>query len=272
MFPSRTGGEAAAGAELRVTAEQRADSALWIVQRFFARDSFPERARYYAGEMLQHYRASPTLGAGLAPSVRVAPRALVRDEGRAVFAVTLSDSAVATDWYLYLTRTPRGWKLSAVRALAMPGLFHDLLDSLNALPDLPDSVARLRDRMRLATESDSALKQHLAVHLPAFDELAALMSQTPTLELIGHDGHVEPTAERSSVPRRLVELLQALRLSSAYRADGHPGCLFLPIAGIVDNEVGYLYAPPGCAVPEMNPALFIYVERVRGIWFVYKTT
>ncbi|HJU64125.1 MAG TPA: hypothetical protein VJ596_00550 [Gemmatimonadaceae bacterium] len=249
-----------------------ADSAAWIVERFFARDGFPDRARHYTGEMLRHYRDSPTLGAGLAPNVRVAHRVLVRDERRAIFAATLGDTARASDWYLYLERERGDWKLAAVRSFAMPAEFHALLDSLNASGTLPPLLMRLRERMRLASRSDSALAHHLRTNWKAFDELASLMSEAHEVELVGHDGLVEPTARRQSVSPRFTALLNELRLSSAYRADDHAGCLFLGILAVADNEVGFLYAPPDCRVPAMNPELFIYVDRVLGRWYVYRTT
>lgn len=259
-------------AQLPAGAAAPSDSALWVVQRFFDRDGFPARARHYTGEMLRHYRDAPTLGSGLAPTVRVTYRPLQRSQQRAAFAATLRDSARAFDWYLYLVREADGWKLSAVRSLAMPAEFHVLLDSLTATARLPDSLSRLRDRMRLATRSDSALAAHLRASAARFDSLASLLRAAPTVELVGHNGRVEPESARDTISPRTMALLRALDLSSAYRSPDYPGCLFLGIVAVTDNELGYLYAPPACREPPIDPELFIYVERVSGPWYVYKTT
>jgi hypothetical protein len=243
-----------------------------LVHRFFDRDGFPERARYYTGEMIRHFRDAPTLGSGLAPDVRVTYRPLHRSAQRAAFAATLSDSVRAFDWYLYLERVADRWTLRAVRSLAMPVEFHALLDSLSAMASPPDSLARLRDRMDLATRSDSALAAHLRANAARFDELASLVSAAPSVELVGHDGQLEPRSAHDAISRRTIALLRELGLSSVYRSADYPGCLFLGIVAVSDNELGYLYAPPGCREPAIDPELFIYVERVIGPWYVYKTT
>jgi hypothetical protein len=41
---------------------------------------------------------------------------------------------------------------------------------------------------------------------------------------------------------------------------------------MIDNWVGFLHATPGCTMPEMSPAPFIYLELVAPGWYLYKTT
>jgi hypothetical protein len=154
----------------------------------------------------------------------------------------------------------------------MPVEFHALLDSLSAMTSPPDSLARLRERLRLATRSDSALAAHLRVNAARFDELASLVNAAAAVELVGHDGQIEPRSARDAISQRTIVLLRELGLSSVYRSADYPGCLFLGIVAVADNELGYLYAPPGCREPAIDPELFIYVERVSGPWYVYKTT
>ncbi len=248
---------------------EKTGSPEWLVQRFLARDSFPDRARYYTGEM-ESYASAPTLGATLPASVRVSFRALERGPGEAVFAAHLSDGTHAQDWYLYLVRGGEVWKLEAVRTLVLPPLFYTILDSLAAGTNAPDSLAAMVQGMRLTASSDSALKAYFAAHAREMDALAALVARTPSLRLATGDGRVEPAGADA---REIRVALRALHIGAASR-DGveAPGCVLLTIGGMADNEVGYLHAPPGCKVPKMSPERFIYVERVAPGWYLYKTT
>jgi hypothetical protein len=248
---------------------EKTGSPEWLVQRFLARDSFPDRARYYTGEM-KSYAREPTLGSTLPGAVRVSFRALERGPGEAVFAAHLNDGTHAQDWYLYLVRGGEVWKLQAVRTLMLPPLFYTMLDSTAAGPDAPDSLAARVQEMRLMASSDSALKEYFAAHAREMDALAALIASKPSLRLATGDGRVEPAGAGVGEIRHA---LRALHIGAASRDDVEaPGCVLLTIGGIADNEVGYVHAPPGCKVPQMSPERFIYVERVAPGWYLYKTT
>ena len=41
---------------------------------------------------------------------------------------------------------------------------------------------------------------------------------------------------------------------------------------MLDNRVGYIYAPAGCTPPPLSPGEYIYVEAVAPGWYLYKTT
>lgn len=81
-----------------------------------------------------------------------------------------------------------------------------------------------------------------------------------------------PEASPADASAEIAGRLRALRLNAIYREPQHPGCIFVSIGGVLDNQVGYVHAPDGCAVPSMDPSDFIYVERVREGWYVFKTT
>ena len=271
------------------------ESATWVVERFFDRDGFPERAKYYTGEMSPTAR-QPTIGAGLPDGVGLSHRLVVVNCPRAAYATTLSVDTRGGDWYLYLLHQDGTWKIEAVRTLFLPGFFHSLLEYLVANRDRLDEVDResaaalaaartalpnvagleeeiepaadMLARMLLAVSTDAQLRQYFIDNEEAFRRLAAEVGRYPSLRQVTNSGRMEPKVEAA---RPLVGQMRQLGIRVITPA-ARPGCTFFGIAGVADNEVGYLYAAPGCTVPEISPGPFIYVEQVAPDWFLYKTT
>jgi hypothetical protein len=235
------------GATAPASAQQpAAGSAPWVVQRYFVDHAFPHRAAYLTSELAEHPEA-PSVGSGLPVGAHAAYRVLTMDSTHAVYAVTLSDSTHSEDLYAFLYPAGPHWQLGEIRALALPGLFYRLLDSLRKTPVLPDSMRNAYDEMQLTVASDSALKSYFTAHRAALEQLARA-------------GSGEPDHGPGVIARRLP-------------ADSeHPGCVFLVIGGMTDNSVGYLFAPPACTVPAMSPGEFIYVDQLAPHWYLYKTT
>ena len=241
----------------------------WVVDQFFVQKSFPDKARHLAGEMAEHYPTTPTIGSGLTPEVRATIRAVQADSAKAVYSVYLRTPTHWVDWYAHLVRVDGIWKLSAVRALSLPPLFYAAMDSLGASTQVPDSLRSMLSNMRLTAAPDSALRAFLTANTPALERIATGFARTSVGSIAAAPAGLKAPTEEL---RGLATQLAALNLSGAYRDADHPACVFVEIGGMIDNEVGFLYAPPGCAVPEMSPERFIYVERVAGSWFLYKTT
>jgi hypothetical protein len=258
----------------RSAAGPPAESANWVVEQFYARPAFPEKAAHLGGEFefAAHYAQASTMGEQLPPSVRVVSRALMRGDTRAVFATTLRDSAEAQDWYTYLAREGGVWKITAVRTLALPPFVRTLRNDLRAMRPRPDSLdARLRN-LELTMQSDSALRAYFAARRDAFDALAAAFGQLSTLRIVRSDGTAEPGASPAEA-RAVVAQLRALDLNAISRAAGpSDACVRVSVGGILDNDVGFLRVGPGCPVPPMTPQEYIYVEPVAPGWVIYKTT
>ena len=253
----------AAGQEVQRAPAAPASPA-WVVEQFFVADSFPQRGDYLTGEMAG-YADAPTMRAYIPASVPITIRELERRGGRAVYAVAVHDPERPTDWYAYLyERRPGRWALGQLRSLALPPLFFHVLDTLSVRRQLADSLAVEREVMRLTASSDSTLRAYLRRHEAALTHLAHAFLAQPA-----------PTVARrgTAAAEDQVQMgLRELRLSALYRDAELPGCVLLAIGGMVDNEAGFLYVPAGCTPPQMDPGRFIYVERVRGPWYVYKTT
>jgi hypothetical protein len=242
---------------------------VWVVERFYAREEFPERADYLAGELAE-FRAAQTPGSALPEGARVSVRPLRVREDRAVVAVTVAAEDTTTDGYLYLQRSQGRWQIVAFRALALPPLFFMGLDELQALPARTAEQERMLRNTRLTAASDSALKAHFVRHRPAIEALGRAAAAGEVTWLGSEPADDESTLSPALL--RMREQLRALDLGAVLRDEHASGCVLLYIGGMIDNSVGYLHAPEGCRVPEMTPSYFIYVEELALGWYLYKTT
>jgi hypothetical protein len=250
-----------------------------LVERFYDRAGFPDRASFYTGEMLEHYSDAPTLGLLLPDDVRVQHRSVLVGCERAVYATTTSTPEHGEDWYLHMLWEDGGWKIEAVRKLAVPGFFYLMLEEMAANPDLMEqgatvpgaqvplaAGAEVLTNMRLVVSTDAALKDYFARHRAEILQLVAEFEQRPALTFVASDGRARPEGSESGA---IAAQIQQLHLNYVSR---QAGCIVVSIGGVLDNEVGYLYAPPSCTVPEMSPNLYILVEPIADEWFLFKTT
>jgi hypothetical protein len=252
------------------------DSPGWVVDMFYGRRSFPERAQHITGEFQAHYATAPTLGSLMPPDARASSRALLSDSLHAVFATNLSGQFRGQDWYTYLRRVHGVWKIEAVRTLSFPRWHFMILDSLESMKahgTLPDSLVPMLETMQLAVRPDSGLKSYFLEHQRALRELAERFAASERLVAISVDGEVGPAGAVPEAARRtFMATLRELRIGALLKDQRSPACVFMKIGGVLDNYVGYIYAPPGCVPPPRSPTEFIYVEEVAPHWLVYKTT
>lgn len=220
-----------------------------VLVRFFGHQGIADQRAVYQGEMLKYYLDKPTFGQNLPRDVRAQFRELVKRKNRAVYAVLLSDGHTTGDWYAFLVRESGGWKLSAVRDLALPPLFYMVLRHLRQTGQRTPSEEWQYRNMLLTTKSDNELKAYLRKNLVAFRNVITLFSK-------GKKASAELAAKH-------------LLIGSLDR-DGKR--YMLTIGGILDNSVGFMYVAPGGRAPDMSPDNFIYVEEVVGGWYLYKTT
>jgi len=243
--------------------------ARWLVEQFFFASAWPDKLRYYAGEMKQVYAEERTLGEYGAQARHESVRAIALGDREAVYGVELSIGTRIQDWYAYLAKGASGWQLRAVRTLALPPLFFMLLDSLAAATTLPDSLAPLLENMRLVASSDSALKAFWSAQRPAIQRVADNFARETVRSIAAApDGLAAPTESL----RALAEQLRDLHLRGAWRDPEFPGCVFIEIGGMIDNEVGFMRCALDGDVPPITPERFILVEPVTAEWYLYKTT
>jgi hypothetical protein len=61
-------------------------------------------------------------------------------------------------------------------------------------------------------------------------------------------------------------------LTSVESVSNGVGVIKLCIGGVLDSTVGILYVPDNADPLQMDPNEYIYVEKVEGNWYLYKTT
>lgn len=233
-----------------VRAQAQEETPDWLINMFFVRKDFPEKAKYLTGE-LSGAKQAPTLGSILPEGSRVAPHELYRDDSTAVFAIGISGDSLNVDFYCYLVHKQR-WMIEAIRSLWLPAFLQQLVDSLEAAPVLSNSARETMENLQLLMSSDSELTAHLTDNLSLFNTLV--------------DDY------RNNRKDAMNRKLRLLKLASVYESDEGPGCIFVSIGGITDNEAGYIYAENEKAVPRMSSHRFIMVMKVASNWFLYKTT
>jgi hypothetical protein len=241
----------------------------WIVSQFFLAPQWPDRARYYAGEMLSHYSRAGVVAEYGGRARPHTLRQLEGDDSRAIFAVEVEQDGRVADWYAYLTRYADGWRLTAVRTLALPLLYLEALDSLERAGPLPDSMGALLTTMRLATSTDSSLRARFGAWRSQLQAIADAFGRDSVRSIASAPAGLSAPTHHL---RTLAVQLAALGFTGAWRDADVPGCVFLEIGGMSDNEVGFLFCQASSAPPDMTPQRFILVERVAPGWYLYRTT
>lgn len=248
----------------------------WIIDRFFVQKEFPDLDRYATGEFAELYKASPTLGSIVPPSVTVTTRVLERDDSHAIFNVSMTDNNVTKEWYAYLRKDAGGFKMEAIRTLTLGAKFFEtLVAAENAALGgrLNDLGAQELNRSHLTIASDAELKHHFTAQKPLFDALATEFAALTSINVVNFDGRTSPAG--AIPPERTVALAQQLRaltLGAAIRKYRDcDDCIALVIGGDGESQVGYLRVAPGAQVPRMSPQSFIYVESIAPGWYLFKT-
>jgi hypothetical protein len=143
------------------------------------------------------------------------------------------------------------------------------LDSLDAARSLSDAERQRLENMRLTVMPDSGLKAFFAVKRGDLDRIADGFARETARSI-----SAAPAGLKAPTPalRSLASQLATLRFRGAWRDGAHPGCVFLEIGGMLDNEVGFVRCSSGAKIPAMSPERFILVESITSGWYLYKTT
>ncbi|NVK55297.1 MAG: hypothetical protein HWE26_06755 [Alteromonadaceae bacterium] len=221
-----------------------------LVEQFFGQQGIKNKREVYAGEMLEHYLDKPTLGESLPKGINISFRVLEKNPKREIYAVLLSKDGRSQDWYIYLVNDQNKWKISAVRNLALPGMFFMALQKFQSKFNRTKEEEYQYQNMLLTLQLDSELKEFLHKNI---DSLNAISAEAKT-------SHEKATESAKKLNLNFV----GYELSS--------GIVDVNIGGILDNSVGYLHVPSGSEVPPMSDDNYIYIEHVTGNWYVYKTT
>lgn len=255
---------------------------LRIAEQFVAPAGWPAMKDYLCCEVASQAKKQ-TLGQQIPPRQRRSCELIQQDSATAVVAVELQDSARRRDFYLHFRHDSTGWKLGAIRSLAMTHLGPPMVALLAGLPraEVADYDRKHPDarhaftvgNLRLWTSADADIAAHFRRHRPDFQKLlrrvqAANFFATPL------PGPTEPAAEQAANADPAVHaLLRRLFLGRVTRrATACGGCLAFVIGGKTTSSVGLLYQPEAGSLPAMSPNGVIVLRPLGDGWYIYKTS
>ncbi len=221
-----------------------------VLKAFFGSDGIENKSAVYSGEMLSYFMKSPTLGQHLPQDAEISYRPLQQENDRAIYAVYIATERSSEDWYVYLVKEKNIWKISAVRKLALPPFFNMVIEEFEKIPDKSKEEDFRYQNMRLTLKTDAELKDYLEQNIDQFNKIVEL-------------SHSNLEAANSLGKSIYLNNISFWRNSKIIDVN---------IGGIIDNSVGYLYVPDGLSPPKMTSTDYIYVEKIRKNWFIYKTT
>lgn len=220
-----------------------------IVEAVFAPAPVENKREIYTGEMLEHVNA-PAAGERIGAEASREVRELEIGESAARFAVAVKDAQTTRDFYVFLRKVDGHWKVEAIRTLAQTGVIELLVAALRRQKTRkPEMEWQLRNS-ELLLASDVEIKAFLVSNLAAFEQMLSLAKTRK-----------KPEADAAAAKLFL----------SGWTAEA-AGYWKFTIGGIIDNSAGYMCIPKGLAPPPVDPGNIIYLEKITGCWYVFKTT
>jgi len=262
-----------AGAQGRAaTSSGDSESISAIVHHFFVDSVLPDRGSVLTPRFDKLMDTTPPPGAILPRGGRVVVREISRDSANAVYETETGPETRFADWYTYLVRDDGKWKIDNLRVFELPPVHYLILDSLEVKKNLPDSVAFVRDRMRLSASSNAALKAYFAAHKAAILKLASMFESHSSITGFDESGATIPANKLPEADRKaLSAAMHALDIGAALRKLDSPQCVRYKIGGVDETTVGYMHFGASCAKPVVGREDVMYMERVAPDWYVYRT-
>lgn len=220
----------------------------WLVDMFFKKSNFPDKANYFSGEMLNETE-KPTIGEELNGKGEMSFHQINAADDRIVFAVELKIDEKAVDFYAFLKRQNNDWKIVAVRSFILPDFVYKVADSLSNQTYLPDSSLYLS--LKLFTMNDSQLKNYFIDKSDSFNELISYFNQN----------------DKESGDKKLSEL----GCTAIFRDTNFPGCTFILINSFKEISAGFINSSDTARLPEISEKDFIYIEEILPGWFLFRT-
>jgi hypothetical protein len=233
-----------------VTAQQFSiGSPEWLVDMFFVKSSFLDKANYFSGEMLK-YAGDPTIGEELDAKGEISFHQIKTTENEIVFAVEVTHNNEIIDFYCYLIKLESKWNINAVRRFLLPSFIYTVRDSLLQLNSLTTSDSTFLQSLQLFTESDFELKNYLKINLKKFQELISSYLDNNKTE-----------ADK---------ILSSVGCNAIYSDRKYSGCIFIQVLKFEKMEAGFINTADSFLLPEISFKEFICIEEVVSGWFIYR--
>ena len=226
-----------------------AGSPEWLVDMFFSKSSFPDKANYFSGEMLEE-SDKPTIGEELNGKGEASFHQIKAKVDKIVFAVDVSQDQRLIDFYCYLVKQENSWKIFAIRRFLLPDFIYTVRDSLSGISSLSSKDSSFYLSMQLFTMTDSDLKNYLKSNLKKFQELVNYFN--------------------NNLGDKVDKSLASVGCNAIYSDKNYPGCIFIQNLTFENMEVGFIHAADSVLLPELSVEEFIYIEEVSPGWFIYR--
>jgi len=220
----------------------------WLVDKFFNKSSFPEKANYFSGEMLSEING-PTIGEELNGKGEIFFHQLKATNDENVFAVEVKLKDETLDFYCYLIMQQNKWKVIAIRRFLLPNFAYTVRDSLSNLKSLSSNDSSFYLSLKLFTMADADLKNYLTTSLNKFQELVS-----------SFNNNMKDKADK---------LLGSIGCNAIYTDKKYPGCIFIQILKFDTLESGFIQAADAVLLPEISVEDYVYIEEVTAGWFIY---
>ena len=255
---------------------------LRIAEQFVASAGWPEMKDYLCCEVAGQAKKQ-TLGQQIPARQRRRCELILQDSATAVVAVELRDTASRRDFYLHFRHDSTGWKLGAIRSLAMTHLGPPMVALLSGLPKAavadydrkhPDaSHAFTVGNLRLWTSADAEIAAYFQHHRSDFQKLLRQV-QAGQFFAPAPPGPAEPAAEQAANadPTVHAQLRRLFLGRVTRRATACGSCLAFVIGGKTTSLVGLLYQPEAAQLPAMSPNGVIVLRPLGEGWYLYKTS
>lgn len=224
-------------------------SAEWLVYRFFGEKKFPDKDKYYTGEMVKDLN-NKSVGEELNGVGVVTLRQVYQQPIFTMYAVNIKVGANTTEFYSYLLNVNGKWMIQAIRKFLFPKFIYQTVDSLSQVKQLPDSTAALYKMLKLMTATDEVIKTHLKKNVGLFNDLLG--------------------AFESKDKDKFIQLIDKLGLNSVFKDRKYPNCTFVQVGSFKSMEVGYIKTVENPHLPKISQNGFIYIEEIIPGWYIYR--
>jgi len=221
-----------------------------LLDQFFGKNGIKDKKALYTGEMLTYYLDKPTFGEGLPSGTKHQYRLLEKKDNQIIYTILLSKDNQSQDWYVYLIKENNVWKISAIRNLALSGIFFLGLQELENKTNRTADEEYQYQNMLLTIKSDSELKVYFKTN---YEQIKKVI-------------YIAKTDKKSAN-----ELAKTIYFHTV-NFDKKTEITNIYIGGILDNSVGFMHIPDNKFIPTMSKSHYIYIEHIVGKWYIYKTT
>ncbi|MFI5236730.1 MAG: hypothetical protein ACHQLA_02195 [Ignavibacteriales bacterium] len=221
----------------------------WLVDMFFNKTNFPEKADYYTGEMLNE-SDQPTIGEELNGKGEISFHQIKSENDKIIFAVEVKTDQKIIDFYCFLIKQDNVWKIFAVRRFLLPDFIYTVRDSLSELSSLSSNDSTFYLSLKLFTMTDDDLKYYLKTNLNNFQKLVNYFN--------------------SNIGNEVDKGLALVGCNAIYSDKKYPGCVFIQILTFENMEAGFIQAADSLLLPEISVGKFIYIEEVSASWFIFR--